>query len=166
MLLSFLCSQSPAIVIIRCWRWPSLVVWTISLKISARTINSLSEDHIDLQEQSLSFTVLVKNWQPEVCLSVGYLFLWETHYTHVESKCSLCCPCRLKTLTRKFLMKVLAGCPFQIDRDSQANCLPVTWSLLRCFWTSNMVPLKFLNMQALGHVVMLPWYGHSWRSQG
>lgn len=102
------------------------IVWTISLKISAGTINSLSEDPIDPQELSLSCRMLVGNGQPQVCFSWAIYFS-EKHSIIVGTLSgSLCCSCRLKTLTRSFPTKVLAGYPFpthQIGRQSACQLL-------------------------------------------
>lgn len=132
-------------------------MWTISLKISAGTIHLLSEDHIDPEDLSLSSRVPVKNWQPEVGFSLGYLFLWETHYNQMVSKWLL----QAENTDKEFLDKSFREMPVP---DTAVTLSPSVVPFCSVFpfscWDgpSEMArSLKFLNLQTWYNVAMFPW---------
>lgn len=133
-------------------------MWTISLKISAGTINSLSPDHIDPGELSLSSRAFVKI-DNQKCVSIWALYFSEKHiiirwYLSGSRRCS----CTLEMLMRSFMTNVLAGCPFQTHNTSMQSTCWLLCPLLRCRWMPIVVPsLKFLRFQALSHTILLLW---------
>ena len=109
---------------------------------------------IDPQELSLSCRMLVRNGQPQVCFSWAIYFS-EKHSIIVGTLSgSLCCSCRLKTLTRSFPTKVLAGYPFPTHQIGRQSACQLLCPLLRGLCMSPISPLEipsFASLISYGH---------------
>lgn len=99
-----------------------------------------------------------RKWTTPSVLQLGYLFLRETRYNRGDSKWLPLLLLQAENTDKEFSDKSFSRISFPDTPDRQAECLPATLSPSEGPLHVPRVPLlKFLHLQALYHVVMLPW---------